>query len=73
MPQASLRDVTPISPISKNLRGRSDREAGDMQTHIRQRAYELYEARGRQDGHQMEDWIQAEQEIRSKYRLGKVA
>jgi hypothetical protein len=30
---------------------------------IRQRAYELYEQRGRLDGHDMEDWLQAEAEI----------
>lgn len=30
---------------------------------IRQRAYELYEARGRGDGHDLEDWLEAEAEI----------
>ena len=30
---------------------------------IRRRAYELYEARGREDGHAVEDWLQAEGEI----------
>jgi len=30
---------------------------------IRQRAYELYEARGREDGHEVEDWLQAEAEV----------
>ena len=30
---------------------------------IRRRAYELYEARGRGDGHDMEDWLEAEAEI----------
>jgi hypothetical protein len=30
---------------------------------IRTRAYELYEARGREDGHDQEDWIEAEAEI----------
>jgi len=28
------------------------------------RAYELYEQRGRQDGYALEDWLQAEREIR---------
>ena len=32
---------------------------------IAQRAYELYEQRGRQAGSALEDWIQAEREIRS--------
>jgi DUF2934 family protein len=26
-------------------------------------AYELYEARGREDGHALEDWLRAEEEI----------
>jgi hypothetical protein len=30
---------------------------------IRIRAYELYEARGREDGHDLEDWLEAEAEI----------
>jgi hypothetical protein len=30
---------------------------------IRQRAYELYEARGREEGHDIDDWLQAEAEI----------
>jgi len=33
---------------------------------IRQRAYELYEARGRKDGHELEDWLRAEAEITQK-------
>ena len=30
---------------------------------VRRRAYELYEARGREDGHELEDWLKAEAEI----------
>lgn len=33
---------------------------------IRRRAYELYEEHGRQDGHEVEDWLQAEAEINGK-------
>lgn len=32
----------------------------DAQTHIAALAYELYEQRGRQDGHDVEDWLKAE-------------
>jgi DUF2934 family protein len=31
--------------------------------HIRCRAYELYEERGREDGHDLEDWLRAEVEL----------
>ena len=30
---------------------------------VRARAYELYEVRGRTDGHAEEDWLQAEREV----------
>jgi hypothetical protein len=30
---------------------------------IARRAYELYETRGREDGHDLEDWLRAEEEI----------
>ena len=39
---------------------------------IRQRAYELYEARGREEGHDIDDWLQAEAEIEAfKRRTAK--
>jgi hypothetical protein len=31
--------------------------------YIRLRAYQLYEERGRQDGHDLEDWYEAEAEV----------
>jgi len=31
---------------------------------IQQRAYELYEQRGRTEGHELDDWLQAECEIK---------
>ena len=30
---------------------------------IRRRAYELYETRGREDGHDLDDWLLAEEQI----------
>jgi outer membrane protein TolC len=35
----------------------------DLRRQIAQRAYELYEQRGRQDGFALQDWLQAEQEL----------
>lgn len=34
-----------------------------VEEQVRRRAYELYEARGREDGHDLEDWQQAEAEV----------
>jgi hypothetical protein len=45
-------------------------EASDngMEQSIQQRAYELYLNRGEQPGHEMEDWLQAEREIKERQR-----
>jgi len=33
---------------------------------IRLKAYEIYEFHGRRDGHALDDWLQAEYEVRKK-------
>ena len=38
----------------------------DLEDQIRLRAYELYEERGREDGHDEEDWFRAKEEIAIK-------
>lgn len=47
----------------KSTTARTAAPASDLEEQIRCRAYELYEIRGRQDGHDVEDWLQAEAEI----------
>ena len=37
--------------------------SGNLEEQIRQRAYELYELRGREDGFAEEDWARAEREL----------
>jgi len=41
-------------------------EPQELEHQIRERAYELYEARGREDGHDEEDWLRAKEEITIK-------
>ena len=41
-------------------------EPQELEHQIRLRAYELYEARGREDGHELEDWFRAKEEITIK-------
>jgi hypothetical protein len=36
---------------------------------IRERAYQLFEARGHQPGHESDDWLQAEREIKHHFSL----
>lgn len=38
----------------------------ELERQISVRAYELYEARGREDGHEQEDWLRAEEEIKGR-------
>jgi hypothetical protein len=37
--------------------------ATEIRERVAQRAFQLYERRGREDGHDVEDWLQAEQEV----------
>ena len=57
MPEAGT--VTPVRKISSSTSSPSL----DLQTQIRERAYELYQERGRTPGHENEDWLQAEREL----------
>ena len=40
----------------------------DRQSEIAQRAYDLYLTRGASEGHDLDDWLQAEREIRDRSR-----
>jgi hypothetical protein len=42
------------------------KEPQELEERIRLRAYELYEARSREDGHDLDDWLQAEGELTEK-------
>ena len=41
-------------------------EPQELEHQIRLRANELYEARGREDGHELEDWFRAKEELTIK-------
>jgi Protein of unknown function (DUF2934) len=49
------------------------RNAEALQDEIARRAYELYEARGFVDGFDVDDWLQAEQDIVGSKPTGKAA
>lgn len=55
--EASASSVT----VSPGLSG--ENHLDDLHTRIALVAYGLYEQRGRQDGHHVEDWLTAEQMI----------
>jgi len=58
--------TTAADRSSKSLQNRS-RQATDRD--IARRAYELYEKRGREHGHHLDDWLQAERDLRHSVRL----
>ena len=65
-PQTTPRSKRPTArkgsvPAASNAKAQDSA----LYKRITQRAYELYEQRGRQAGYELEDWLQAEREIRS--------
>jgi uncharacterized protein HemX len=46
--------------------------AADLEEEVRRRAYQLYEQRGKIDGFEVEDWLEAEAEFNTR-RAGKAA
>ena len=48
---------------SNEPRQMSTSDPQELEHKIRQRAQALYEQRGREDGHALDDWLQAEEEI----------
>lgn len=63
--QKGVKMTNPKRPISSV---RKDQASGipDLETSIRQRAFEIYEANGREDGHALNHWLQAESEMRGR-------
>jgi hypothetical protein len=53
--------VVPSVPIKADVQKTDG--GGELQEQTRARAYQLYEERGRDDGHDLDDWLQAEAEL----------
>jgi hypothetical protein len=58
--------MSPDATKKQPTTGISELQEFELEYQIRLRAYELYEKRGRGDGHEQEDWLRAEEEIASK-------
>jgi hypothetical protein len=59
-----VNDTVKVAMIKWRVANAVAKKPVDMTPQIAKRAYELYEQRGRQDGRAVEDWKQAEREIR---------
>ncbi|MGH9497881.1 MAG: DUF2934 domain-containing protein [Terriglobales bacterium] len=58
----TMPEVTSTAPVRKASSSATSATA-DLETQIRQRAYELYQERGCTPGLENEDWLQAEREL----------
>jgi hypothetical protein len=50
-----------------------DLSAENLQQQVRLRAYEIYVSRGKQEGHALDDWLQAETEILAAQAVSRTA
>ena len=57
---------------SSEPRPRKSDLPGDIEERVRERAFELYEQRGREHGFALDDWLQAECEILGAPKQRKV-
>jgi predicted small metal-binding protein len=62
-----------LSKVRGAIREEVEAASPELEAKIRVRAYELYEQRGRQDGHDLEDWFQAEAELAPQKQLHAAA
>ena len=63
-PSPRLADVSSARGRRQDAQTEPDfRDSRPDANRIAQRAYERYEARGREDGHDQEDWFEAEREL----------
>jgi hypothetical protein len=64
-----MKHTSPAA-IPNQTRTKVTKSAPDIQEQIRRRAHELYEQRGRHDGHELDDWLQAESEVTQQKAKG---
>jgi len=62
-----------LSKVRGAIRDQGEAASPELEERIRVRAYELYEQRGKQDGHDLDDWFQAEAELAPQRRFRATA
>jgi hypothetical protein len=66
--QSVSRSTQPDAGVESRSKGngvtnRPDKNSYGIQARISERAYALYEERGREDGHALEHWLAAEHQV----------
>lgn len=68
-PKQAKPNIAVVPPTSLNAAAMMpDTHPSQETARIRDRAYELYERRGREPGNEEQDWLRAEQEILRRRR-----
>ena len=62
-PRCSPHDSRYLVEVGSKSRYELEGVIWNREEEIRNRAYGLFEARGREEGHELEDWLRAEEEI----------
>jgi hypothetical protein len=58
------------TPTPLRTTNQTTESSSELQEQIRLRAHELFEQRGRNDGHELGDWLQAESEVTQQKAKG---
>ena len=68
------KDETVVSKATDPQRWSSQEPRNDdLRQRIEARAYEIYQARGAEPGHDLDDWVQAESEVTKQTTLHRAA
>ena len=61
---------TSTMPTPLSTSNQTTESTSELQEQIRRRAHELYEQRGRNNGREQDDWLQAESEVTQQKAKG---
>jgi hypothetical protein len=72
-PERSTQERSNQAPSPQSISAKTSNITPDPQESVRRRAYQLYERRGMGTGSALDDWLQAETELREARHKSKAA
>lgn len=63
--QHATRNPVESRSTENTITNQPDEHSQDFHASISERAYALYEEHGRENGHALEDWLEAERQVRN--------
>jgi hypothetical protein len=61
--QRATRNPSESRSAENTATNQTDQHSQDVHARVSERAYALYEEHGREDGHALENWLEAEQQV----------